>query len=103
MLAAAAITLVKDPTQRAGRPLPSTASDKKGWIVRAAGLNAIGLRGATSLVPATESNLQDQRQEVRYSMAAAVIHLTDLNARRAAPVRRASAKPAHKKQGLTTR
>jgi hypothetical protein len=53
--------------------------------------------GETSLLPAAESNLQDPSDEVRYSAAAAVIYLTDLNARRAAPVRRAPAKPAQKK------
>jgi hypothetical protein len=53
--------------------------------------------GETSLLPAAESNLQDPRDEVRYSAVAVVIHVTDLNARRAVPVRRAPAKPAQKK------
>jgi HEAT repeat protein len=96
VLAAAALVLAKDPDPKSGQALATTASDNKSWIVRAAALNAIALRGETSLLPAAESGLQDQTQEVRYSAAAAVIHLTDMSARRA-PARRAPAKPAQKK------
>jgi hypothetical protein len=57
------------------------------------------LRGQTSLLPAAESGMQDEKEEVRYSAAAAIIHLTDLSARRApAPKKKASAKPAPKKK-----
>jgi hypothetical protein len=44
-----------------------------------------------------QSGLQDQTEEVRYSAAAAVIHLTDLSARRA-PAKRPPTKPAPKKK-----
>jgi HEAT repeat protein len=94
VLAAAALTLAKDPDPKSGEALATTASGNKSWIVRAAALNAIALRGETSLLPAAESGLQDDKEEVRYSAAAAVIHLTDLNARRA-PARKA---PAPKKK-----
>ncbi len=94
VLAAAALTLAKDPDPKSGEALATTASGNKSWIVRAAALNAIALRGETSLLPAAESGLQDDKEEVRYSAAAAVIHLTDLSARRA-PVRKA---PAPKKK-----
>lgn len=96
VLAAAALVLAKDPDPKSGQALADTAAGNKSWIVRAAALNAIALRGETSLLPAAQSGLQDQREEVRYSAAAAVIRLTDLSARRT-PVRRAPAKPAQKK------
>jgi HEAT repeat protein len=99
VLAAAALMLVKDPDPKSGQALASAASDNKSWIVRAAALNAIALRGETSLLPAAESGLQDDKEEVRYSAAAAVIHLTDLSARRAsAPKKAPTAKPAPKKK-----
>jgi HEAT repeat protein len=97
VLAAAALTLAKDPDPKSGQALANTASDNKSWIVRAAALNAIALRGETSLLPSAESGLEDQTEEVRYSAAAAVIHLTDLGTRRA-PAKRPPAKPAPKKK-----
>jgi len=96
VLAAAALTLAKDPDPRSGQALSTTASDNKSWIVRAAALNAMALRGETSLLPAAVAQLGDSKEEVRYSAAAAVIRLTDLKARPAA--RKApAAKPAPKK------
>lgn len=97
MLAAAAITLAKDPDPKSGQALADTASTNKSWIVRAAALNAIALRGETSLLPSAESQLQDPKDEVQYSAAAAVIRLTDLSSRRA-PARKAATKPAPKKK-----
>jgi HEAT repeat protein len=97
VLAAAALTLAKDPDPKSGQALANTASDNKSWIVRAAALNAIALRGETSLLPSAESGLEDQTEEVRYSAAAAVIHLTDLSTRRV-PAKRPPAKPAPKKK-----
>lgn len=98
VLAAAAITLAKDPDPKSGEALADAASTNKSWIVRAAALNAIALRGETSLLPSAESQLQDPKEEVQYSAAAAVIRLTDLSARRA-PARKAPAtKPAPKKK-----
>jgi HEAT repeat protein len=97
VLAAAAITLAKDPDPKSGEALANTASTNKSWIVRAAALNAIALRGETSLLPSAESQLQDPKEEVQYSAAAAVIRLTDLSAR-SAPARKAATKPAPKKK-----
>ncbi|HVO78787.1 MAG TPA: HEAT repeat domain-containing protein [Candidatus Bathyarchaeia archaeon] len=98
VLAAAAITLAKDPDPKSGQALADAAATNKSWIVRAAALNAMALRGETSLLPAAEAQLEDPKEEVRYSAAAAVIHLTDLSARRA-PAHKAPAKqPAPKKK-----
>jgi HEAT repeat protein len=83
VLAAATLKLVKDPDPKSGEAIATAARDNKSWIVRAAALNALALRGQTSLLPAAESGLQDDKEEVRYSAAAAVIRLTDLSGRRA--------------------
>ena len=97
VLAAAALTLAKDPDPKSGQALATTAADNKSLIVRAAALNAIALRGETSLLPTAEAQLEDPKEEVRYSAAAAVIRLTDLKARPAA-VRKAPGKTASKKK-----
>jgi len=98
VLAAAAITLAKDPDPKSGQALADTAATNKSWIVRAAALNAIALRGETSLLPAATAQLDDPREEVRYSAAAAVIRLTDLSTRRAPAPKAPAAKPARKKK-----
>ncbi len=97
VLAAAALTLAKDPDPKSGQALADAAGMNKSWIVRAAALNAMALRGETSLLPAAEAQLEDPKEEVQYSAAAAVIRLTDLSARRA-PAHRSPAKPAPKKK-----
>jgi HEAT repeat protein len=98
VLAAAALKLVNDPDPKSGQAIASAATDNKSWLVRAAALNALALRGETALLPAAESGLQDDKEEVRYSAAAAVIRLSDLSVRRA-PARKApAAKPAPKKK-----
>lgn len=99
VLAAAALMLVKDPDPKSGQAIATAATGNKSWIVRAAALNALALRGQTSLLPAAESGLQDEKEEVRYSAAAAVIRLTDLTERAAAAPKKAPAhKPAPKKK-----
>jgi len=95
VLAAAALTLAKDPDPKSGQALADAASGNKSWIVRAAALNALAFRGETSLLPAAEAQLEDPKEEVRYSAAAAVIHLSDLKTRR--PVHRKPSQPAPKK------
>jgi len=57
----------------------------------------MALRGETSLLPAAETQLDDPKDEVQYSAAAAVIRLTDLK-ENPAPVHRTPAKPAPKKK-----
>jgi HEAT repeat protein len=99
VLAAAALMLVKDPDPKSGEAIANAATGNKSWIVRAAALNALALRGQTSLLPAAESGLQDEREEVRYSAAAAVIRLSDLSARPvAAPKKAPAPKAAPKKK-----
>jgi len=98
VLAAAALTLAKDPDPKSGEALANTAAMNKSWIVRAAALNAIALRGETSLLPAAEGQLTDSKEQVHYSAAAAVIRLTDLKERSVPEPRKAPAKAAPKKK-----
>src|SRR5215472_2527729 len=98
VLAAAALTLAKDPDPKSGQALANTAALNKSWIVRAAALNAIALRGETSLLPAAEGQLTDSKEQVQYSAAAAVIRLTDLKERSVPEPRKAPAKAAPKKK-----
>jgi len=98
VLAAAALTLAKDPDPKSGQALADTAANNKSWIVRAAALNAVALRGETSLLPAAQARMDDPREEVRYSAAAAVIRLTDLSRRRAPAAKAPATKPAPQKR-----
>ena len=95
---AAALTLAKDPDPKSGQALADTAANNKSWIVRAAALNAVALRGETSLLPAAQARMDDPREEVRYSAAAAVIRLTDLSGRRAPAAKAPATKPAPQKR-----
>jgi HEAT repeat protein len=81
VLAAAALTLAKDPEPKSGQALVSASQDQKKWLVRAAAYDAIAKRGDPSLKGAAVSGLQDEQEEVQYSAAAAVIRLSDIEAR----------------------
>ena len=78
VLAAAALTLAKDPEPKSGQALVDAARDQKKWLVRAAAYDAIAKRGDPSLKGAAVSGLQDEQEEVQYSAAAAVIRLSDI-------------------------
>jgi len=80
--AAAAKLLANDPDPRSAEALLAAASDKN-WVVRAAALDAIGRRGDPALAPKIESHLDDEKDLVQDTAAAAIIHLTE--AREAAP------------------
>lgn len=95
VLAAAAMTLAKDPDPKSGQALVDAAQDQKKWLVRAAAYDALAKRGDPSLKGAAVSGLQDEQEEVQYSAAAAVIRLSDIEQPKAAPA--AKRKPAPKK------
>jgi HEAT repeat protein len=78
VLAAAAVTLAPDPDPKSGEALSNAAQLNQSWIVRAAALNALAKRGDPSLIKAADGQLQDEKEEVQYSAAAAVIRLTDI-------------------------
>ncbi|HUK43292.1 MAG TPA: HEAT repeat domain-containing protein [Candidatus Bathyarchaeia archaeon] len=78
VLAAAALTLAKDPDPKSGDALANAALEQKKWLVRAAAFSAIAKRGETSLMKTAVLGLQDAQDEVQYAAAAAVIHLSDI-------------------------
>jgi HEAT repeat protein len=78
VLAAAALTLAKDPDPKSGQALTNAALQQKKWLVRAAAFDAIAKRGDPSLKGTAVSGLQDPQEEVQYSSAAAVIRLSDI-------------------------
>ncbi|HLI64261.1 MAG TPA: HEAT repeat domain-containing protein [Terriglobales bacterium] len=78
VLAAAALTLAKDPDPDSGKALADAALDQKKWLVRAAAFEAIAKRGDPSLKTTAVSGLQDEQDEVQYAAAVAVIRLSDI-------------------------
>ena len=79
--AVAATHLAHDPDPATGQALVTATRDKD-WIVRAAAVEAIAQRGDASLLPSVESRFADKNAKVRYTTAAAVIRLTQAEARR---------------------
>jgi len=98
VLAAAALTLAKDPDPKSGQALADAAAKEEKWLVRAAAFDAITKRGDPSLKPVAANGLQDEKEEVQYSAAAAVIRLSDIEeSRKVAP------KPSPAKRKTTPR
>jgi HEAT repeat protein len=87
VLAAAALTLAKDPDPASGQALANAAAQQKKWLVRAAAYEAIAKRGDPKLKGAAVSGLQDEQDDVQYAAAAAVIRLSDIEAHPLAPPR----------------
>lgn len=75
--AAAAKLLANDPDPKSAEALAQTAFDKS-WIVRAAALDAIARRGDYTLGPRIEASMDDEKEQLRYIAAAAIIHLQDV-------------------------
>lgn len=90
VLAAAALTLAKDPDPQSGEALSQAALTQKKWLVRAAAFAAIAKRDDPALLHTAVEGLQDAQEEVQYAAAAAVIHLGDLESRRKEKPRRAT-------------
>lgn len=88
ILAASAMTLANDPDPKSADALVSAAETQKSWIVRAAALNALAKRGDPRYLKAVETGLSDEKEEVQFSAAAAVIHLSDIAEQRSAPAKR---------------
>jgi HEAT repeat protein len=101
VISAAALTMAKDPDPKSGQALADAATQKEKWVVRAAAFDAIAGRGDPSLLPVAVDGLQDKQEEVQYSAAGAVIHLSDVQAGRVAAPRAApqKSKPSQKKKG----
>jgi HEAT repeat protein len=74
--------LATDPDARTGRALVAATADKE-WVVRAAAYDALARRGDSSLLPDLASGLKDDKDEVRLTAAAAVIHLSTISTKAA--------------------
>ena len=73
--AAAAKKLAEDPDPDTTKGLIKAAGDKQ-WLVRAAALEALALRGDPAGAKTASLYVYDDRDEVRYTAAAAVIRLS---------------------------
>jgi len=99
VLAAAALTLAKDPDPKSGEALANAATTQEKWLVRAAAFDSIAKRGDPSLLHVAVAGLQDKQDEVQYSAAGAVLRLSDIEEnRKAAPKTPAKANPIPKKK-----
>lgn len=88
ILAASAITLADDPDPRSGTALVDASEKQKSWVVRAAALNALAKRGDPQYIKAAEESLSDEKEEVQYSAAGCVIHLSNIAEHRHVPAKR---------------
>ncbi len=79
--AAAAKALAKDPDPRSAKALKDATWDKS-WIVRVAALDAIAHRGDPSLLATAYESMEDDKDAVRFTAAAAVVRLTMVSAGR---------------------
>lgn len=72
--AAAARVLARDPDPATTKALLEATGDNS-WIVQAAALEALAKRGDPSALPTVERYLSDEKGAIRFTAAAAVIHL----------------------------
>jgi len=73
--AAAARVLARDPDPATTKALTEATGDNS-WIVQVAALEALAKRGDPSTLPTVESYLSDDKSAIKFTAAAAVIHLT---------------------------
>jgi HEAT repeat protein len=75
--AVAAVALASDPDPRSGEALVTAASDKS-LIVRTAALDAIAYRNDPGLITAIVPMMNDDKDVIRYTAAAAVVRLSKI-------------------------
>ncbi|HEY6291209.1 MAG TPA: HEAT repeat domain-containing protein [Terriglobia bacterium] len=76
--AAAIKMLATDPDPLSGKALVAATTDKDS-LVRAAAFQALAKRGDAALLPDLASGLKDEKEEVKLTAAAAVIHLSTVS------------------------
>ncbi len=96
VLAAAALMLAKDPDPKSGTALADASANKDKWLVRAAAFDAIAKRGDPTLLAAAEAGLQDDKDQVKISAAAAVIRLHDIQSQPKPEPKKSAPKKAKK-------
>jgi HEAT repeat protein len=69
--------LAKDPDPRTQQALVAATADKD-WLVRAAAYDALARRGHPAVLPDLNTGLKDDKDEVKLTAAAAVVHLSSL-------------------------
>jgi HEAT repeat protein len=67
--------LAKDSDPRTAKALVAATTEKH-WLLRAAAYDALARRGEAALLPDITPGLKDEKEEVRLTAAAAVIHLS---------------------------
>lgn len=89
--AAAARVLARDPDPAATKALSEAAGDNS-WIVRVAALEALAKRGDPSALPTVEQYMTDEKDAIKFTAAATVIHLSAIKGtnRKKRPYRSAS-------------
>jgi HEAT repeat protein len=80
--AAAAKKLTHDPSPASAEALVAATQDKN-WLVRAAALEAISERGDKTLLAKINLSLDDEKDDVRFTAAACVAHLSGMPSKRA--------------------
>jgi HEAT repeat protein len=79
--AAAARVLADDPDPDSEQALIDAASDKHS-VVRTAALDALARRGNPAVIDRIAPALSDEKDDVKYTAAAAIVHLNDIAQRR---------------------
>ena len=73
--AVAARVLARDPDPATTKALTEATGDNS-WIVQAAALEALAKRGDPSVLPTVQRYVSDEKSAIKFTAAAAVIHLT---------------------------
>jgi HEAT repeat protein len=82
---AAADALAEDPDPASENALLEAAQNDKNLPVRIASLRALARRGNAAVIDKIAALMSDDKSVLRYSAAAAVLHLSDLKERKASP------------------
>jgi HEAT repeat protein len=80
--AAAAKVLINDHDAVVEEAMIRAATEDKNHVVRAAALEALARRGNPAVIRRIEPALSDERDAVKYTAAAAILHLSDVAERR---------------------
>jgi HEAT repeat protein len=80
--AAAAKILADDTESSSESALIQAATGDKSEIVRTAALDALAKRGNPAVLPSIAPTLSDEKDPVKYTAAAAILHLNDIAARK---------------------
>ena len=77
----AARILAKDPDPKSGQALVEASQDSR-WLVRVAAVDSLARRGDPAVLGAIDPRLDDEKDIVKYTAAAAIIHLNGILAKK---------------------